>query len=138
MWNAAEGSIEEDAELVIDMKCPIKLQEIQIINGDGDFSTKSFTVFGSVDSRGPWTWLYSGGIEEGSEDQGGCCNQAETSPENCSIISFPIPMKYSFKFEKSRFFKFQVDSFYGKGGGLQFLKLLGTRLGIAVLILALS
>jgi hypothetical protein len=123
VWNAAEGAVEEDAEIVIDMKCPIKLQEIQIMNGVGDFSTKRFTVFGSGDSRGPWTWLYSGGVKEGRDDQ------AETSPDNCSMISFSIPMKDSFKFEKSRFFKYQVDSFYGKGGGLQFLKLLGTRLG---------
>ena len=65
VWNAAEGAAEEDAEMVIDMKCPLQLQEIQVINGVGDFSTKRFTVFGSGDSRGPWTWLYSGGLEEG-------------------------------------------------------------------------
>ena len=65
VWNAAEGAIKEDAEIVIDMKWPLKLQEVKIINGVGDFSTKSFTVFGSQYSRGPWSWLYNGELEEG-------------------------------------------------------------------------
>ena len=41
-----------------------------------------------------------------------------------------MPLKDSFKFKKSRIFKIQIDEFYGKGAGLEFLKLGGTRLGI--------
>ena len=64
VWNAAEGAIEDEAELVIDMGCPLMLEEIQIINGLGDFSTKSFTVFGSQDSNGPWIQLYVGVLKQ--------------------------------------------------------------------------
>ena len=64
VWNTAEGAINEDAEIEIDMECPFKLEEIQIINGVGDFSTKRFSVFGSLDSS-RWTWLYSGELQEG-------------------------------------------------------------------------
>ena len=51
---------------------------------------------------------------------------------NCSITSFHIPLKDSINYEKTRFFKLQVDSFYGNGGGLKFLKILGTRLGTVI------
>ena len=64
-WIASEGAIGEDAKMVIDVKCPLKLQEVQLINGVGDFSTKSFSVFGSQDSTGPWSRLYKGELKEG-------------------------------------------------------------------------
>ena len=49
--------------------------------------------------------------------------------DNCSLTVFRTPLKDLFKFKRSRFFKFQVNNFFGKGGGLQYLKLLGSRLG---------
>ena len=63
-WNAAEGAIGKDAELIVDMECPFKLQKIRIVNGIGEFSTKRFTVFGAEDSRGPWARLFSGDLEQ--------------------------------------------------------------------------
>ena len=42
----------------------------------------------------------------------------------------PIPVEDFIYLKKLRFYKLQVHSFYGKGGGLQFLKLIGTRLGM--------
>ena len=62
-WAAAEEATGENAHMVIDMKCPLKLQEIQLINGVGDFSTKSFSLFGSQESTGPWSRLYTGEME---------------------------------------------------------------------------
>ena len=50
--------------------------------------------------------------------------------DNCFPTRFQIPLKDSFKFERSRYFRFQINEFYGKGGGLRFLKLDGSRLGI--------
>ena len=43
-------------------------------------------------------------------------------------------MKKWFLFEKQRFFKFQVDSYFGKGGGLKYFQLEGTRSGVDVII----
>ena len=49
--------------------------------------------------------------------------------ENCSVENFPLPVGDAFGFEKFRYFKLQVDSYNGKGGGLQHLTFLGSRLG---------
>ena len=57
--------MKEKAEIVIDMKCPIKLKEIQLVNGVGDFSSKDFSVLGSHNSNGPWSKLYTGELQEG-------------------------------------------------------------------------
>ena len=62
-----------------------------------------------------------------------CCSVNETEPaysyENCSIEVFPIPPETLIYLDKLRFFKLQVDTFYGKGAGLRFLRFNGTRLG---------
>ena len=50
------------------MKCPIKLQEIKLINGVGDFSTKGFTVFGAHAGDGPWVKLFGGALEKGTDE----------------------------------------------------------------------
>ena len=63
-WNAPEGATGDDAEMVIDMGCPIKLQDISLINGIGDFRTKQFSVFASINTVGPWKILYSGELGE--------------------------------------------------------------------------
>ena len=63
-WNATEGALGNNAEIVIDLKCPIKLQEIQITNGIGDFSTKGFSIFGSQSSLGPWKRIFSGEMQK--------------------------------------------------------------------------
>ena len=53
----------KDALVVIDMKCSLKLQEIQLINGAGEFSTEGFSVLGSDNSTGPWIRLFMGEVE---------------------------------------------------------------------------
>ena len=63
-WKAPEGATGDDAEIVIDMGCPIKLQDISLINGVGDFSTKQFSLFASDKTVGPWKILYSEDLGE--------------------------------------------------------------------------
>ena len=63
-WNAEEGAVKENAMIVIDVKCPIKMKEIEIINGAKEFSTKDFSLFGSHNSTVPWSWIYTGEIME--------------------------------------------------------------------------
>ena len=67
-WSADEGSSGKDAEIIVDIGCPTKLEEIQILNGVGDFSTKEFSVFGALSSNGPWKRIYKGELKEGKEE----------------------------------------------------------------------
>ena len=60
VWKAAIGAIGEDAEIMIDMQCPVEFQKIELINGAGDFLAKGFSVFGSHASTGPWMKLFTG------------------------------------------------------------------------------
>ena len=60
VWEAPSGAVNEEAAIIIDMQCAIKLQQIQIINGAGDFKTKEFSVFGSHESSGPWIKVFTG------------------------------------------------------------------------------
>ena len=64
VWEAAEGALRIDASVVIDMKCSLKLQEIQLINGGAEFITKGFSVLGSDNSTGPWSRLFMGELEK--------------------------------------------------------------------------
>ena len=50
--------------IVIDMKCSIEFQKIELINGFGDSITRGFSVFGSHNSTGPWRRLYTGELDE--------------------------------------------------------------------------
>ena len=70
-WNAQEGAIGTEARLVIDTNCPLKLSEVQLLNGIEDFSTKGFTILGSYNITGPWKKLYSGELETGRGEVGG-------------------------------------------------------------------
>ena len=64
LWTASDGATGEEEMLAVDIGCPMKLQEVHIINGFGDFATKSFSVFGSKYSKGPWDRLYMGKLVE--------------------------------------------------------------------------
>ena len=55
-----------DTEIVIDMKCPMQLQEIELVNNDGKFGTKEFSVFSSTLETGPWENLFNGEMEAGT------------------------------------------------------------------------
>ena len=58
--------------------------------------------------------------------------------QNCSLISLPVPVTDVIYLEKMQFYKFQVDSFHGKGGGLKYIEINGTRLGVPYQICTLS
>ena len=64
-WDVPAGATGDEAAIVVDMQCPIWLQDIQVINGVGDHSTKEFTVLGAHDGAGPWEQLFTGELEEG-------------------------------------------------------------------------
>ena len=66
-WRPAAGKSGEEAEIIIDLKCPMRLEGFSMINGFGDFGTEKFALFGSRNSSGPWTELYRGELLEGVE-----------------------------------------------------------------------
>ena len=53
----------ENAEMVIDLKCPEKLLDIQIINAEGDYRTNRFSILGSTNTTA-WTRVFTGELEE--------------------------------------------------------------------------
>ena len=51
-----EGAANEDAEIIIDLGCPKKVHGLQIKNSNtDDGGTKSFTIYLSYNSNGPWS-----------------------------------------------------------------------------------
>ena len=65
-WRAPDGKTGADAEIVVDMKCPTRLEKISIINGYGEFGAKDFQLLGSRNADGPWTEIYKGKLLKGS------------------------------------------------------------------------
>ena len=65
LWKSKKEDIKEDASILIDMKCPLKLQELQMINGDSEYSIKEFSIFGSNSRKGPWSKLQSDKLKQG-------------------------------------------------------------------------
>ena len=53
----------ENAEMIIDLKCPEKLLEIQMMNAEGDYRTNSFSLYGSTNTTA-WTRVFTGELEE--------------------------------------------------------------------------
>ena len=66
-WSAPSGTVGENARLVVDTGCPIKLNKVLLVNGVGDFSTKMFSILGAHNKSGPWKTLYQGELQK--EDQ---------------------------------------------------------------------
>ena len=67
-WSAPIGIVGENARIIIDTVCPIKLKKFQLINGIGDFSTKMFSLHGAYNSSGPWKTLYKGELQKGVQE----------------------------------------------------------------------
>ena len=61
------GKTGEEAEIIIDIKCPLRLETFSIMNGFGNFGTRKFSLFGSRRAEGPWTELFKGDISQGVE-----------------------------------------------------------------------
>ena len=66
-WRAPTGKTDEEAEIIIDLKCPMRLETFSIINGFKSFGAKKFSIMGSRELTGPWTELYKGELPEGTE-----------------------------------------------------------------------
>ena len=65
--NAENWRAPGDAEIIIDLKCPIFLESFVIKNAVGNVGTKQFSLSGSRDLAGPWAELYSGTVARGDQ-----------------------------------------------------------------------
>ena len=66
-WRAPAGKNGEESEIIIDLKCPTRLNTFSIMNGFGNFGIKEYSLIGSKSLEGPWIELYSGELQAGLE-----------------------------------------------------------------------
>ena len=66
-WRASSGKTGKEAEIIVDLKCPIQLETFSIMNGFGGFGIKTFSLFGSRELTGLWAELYRGELPPGLE-----------------------------------------------------------------------
>ena len=66
-WKAPNGKTMEEAEIILDLKCPTRLETFSIMNGFGNFGTNKFSLWGARELEGSWTKLYTGELPLGTE-----------------------------------------------------------------------
>ena len=103
-WRAGRRS---RGEFILDLCRDIAVDMIKLVNthnaGGQHRATKDFRVYLSNDQNGPWTRVLSGRLED-----------SRHKPD-------PLPvMKYQISPTVARYVKFELYSWYGQGGGLQY------------------
>ena len=101
---------------VLDLGCAVLVSGIELVNthnaGSRTRSTRGFTVSFSPSSTGPWTEVVSGELEDSRQQQD------------------PLPLQtFTFPALAASFVKFQITSYYGSSGGLQYFNVLLGKLG---------
>ena len=106
-WLAAENAIGADAQITLDLDCEKWINGVYIRNTHNSYlndrGTKNFTLFG-FNASGVLDILTHGQLPD----------QRNVTGEWTQF--FPLNTLVYVKF-----LKFQVDSFYGKGGGLHYI-----------------
>ena len=75
MWKAPIGKTGDDAEIIIDIKCPIMLETFTVRNGFSNFGINKATMIGSPNIEGPWIEMFAGDFQHGNEmtEEVRCC-----------------------------------------------------------------
>ena len=106
-WLAEQGKTRGEGFTIKVDRCARRVQGFQIKNKgkgtDTEFATKGFLVSGSLDSNGPWKTLIQ---DELIDTTGG---------RSADLPNFTMD-----KPVKIKFLKFELVSFWGEGGGLQY------------------
>ena len=106
-WLAEHGKTRGQGFTIKVDRCARRVQGFQIKNKgkgtDTGFATKGFLVSGSLDSNGPWKTLIQ---DELTDTTGG---------RSAHLLNFTMD-----KPVKIKFLKFELVSFWGEGGGLQY------------------
>ena len=97
------GPSNSPGSFIIDLGCLKHRNTLELVNVQyGERATKKFKLFSSSSYMGPWTEL----VDE---------EMAQSEPFHT----------YSFPSTSDQFYKFEILSYYGNGGGLQYLDVEG-------------
>ena len=66
-WRSHIGKTGSEAELIMDIGCLIRLEQISLRNGFGDFGTKQYSVWGARSVTSSWVSLHNGTLGKGGE-----------------------------------------------------------------------
>ena len=106
-WMAPSGKTGDKAKFYMVFKCPRKINGFMLKNTHNGFyqdsGTQIFTISQSKSMDGPWTPMLRGKISDAR-------NVSPVPVENHPLAA-PVETSY---------LKFQIDSYYGYGGGLQY------------------
>ena len=99
---------QKNASLVLDLGCNKMINMVELANTHNgqarDMATKEFKVYVKKAEKDPWIEVVKGTLEDSRKQE------------------TPLPIKvFSFNGITVRFIKFEIVSFYGRGGGLQYL-----------------
>ena len=107
-WLSKGNKKGDDARIIVDLGCEKEIDGFYMRNthnaDKNNRGTKNFTLLNSVTADGPWNILLHGFLPD-----------ANNNVEEITIF-FPLD-----KIISTQFVMFQVDTFYGKGGGLHFI-----------------
>jgi hypothetical protein len=106
-WLVDDGKTGEDARLYMVFACPTSISGFRIKNTHNrdsyDRGTNKFKIFTSTSGSGPWTEILSSNLPD--------ARNGSTVPLLQFALGSPITTQYVM---------FQIDSFYGRSGGLQY------------------
>ena len=106
-WLANDHNSGSDAHLNMFFACQVEIQGFYIKNTHGaahnDRGTDAFKIFSSDSSNGPWTEIVSGNLPD--------ARNVENVPTLDFALETPITTQY---------IKFQIESYFDWGGGLQY------------------
>ena len=107
-WLSENNKKGKNARLVLDLGCEKEINGLYIRNTHNSFKhnrgTEGFTLFKANTADGPWEDLKSGVLKEGKDME----------VEITEFFSLD-------EIISTQFIMFQVDSFYGYGGGLHYI-----------------
>jgi len=105
-WLTPDGATGDAAQLFMVFQCPRTIKGFLVKNTrnlNKDRGTKDFTISISDSIDGPWTDILTG-----------------TLPDARNVSPVPV-LNFDLENEvETQYLRFQVDTFYGQGGGLQY------------------
>ena len=104
---------------ILDLGCETLVSLVQLVNTHNaelrDRSTKEFKVLVSKNKNEGWSEVIHKTLEDSRQQND------------------PLPMlKFPFAAKKAKYIKFEILTFYGKGGGLQYFHVKGKQKWIAI------
>ena len=108
-WLAPE---KKTGNFELDLGCEMRVSMVELVNTHNadkkDRSTKEFKVFLSKEKSGPWEEVIHSSLKDSRE------------------AADPLPIeRFSFAERFAKFVKFELLTFYGNGGGLQYFHVKG-------------